>query len=402
MTPDGRFIAYVKSATNTLANPPAVSHGEIYFRDTQSPTTYLLSSDISTNFPSGATYACYNPTISADGQLIVFKANKGGSAASLFRRDQPFRLDVRSEQIALNAATQGWAQVSMDGRFIAYEATDGIRIWDGQTESNRLVLANIEGTAGRSCHSPALSPDGNRTIFLVASNQSSSVYVHDWTSNTTEVAMVTTGGSPVVVSDSTGPLLSDDGRTIVFDSLDAGLATDDTNKAYDVFAWSMDSGVMTIASARQVSLASVTPPAATMRLPNSISANGRSAAVLSSDLISSDKNHFPIVHVRDLSTGVRHFLGQSTNGSRDPVLSADGRYVAYFGSIGYFQPWRSSFSSGLYRLDLLTGAEITVHPAAVFDAGYSNPLLPISISPDGNLVAYSTGQIYIRDTGVIG
>jgi Tol biopolymer transport system component len=90
MTPDGHVVAYVTSATNNLASPPAVSHAEVYVRDTLASTTWRLSAGVSSNFTSGAAYACYNPTISSDGGTVVFKSSDGGSDAAVFHAPHSF------------------------------------------------------------------------------------------------------------------------------------------------------------------------------------------------------------------------------------------------------------------------------------------------------------------------
>lgn len=406
MTPDGRLIAYVKSATNNLLNPTAVSHAEVYVRDTLAATTYRLSTGISSNFTGGSAYACYNPTVSADGSSAVFKANTNGPAAALYRRKQFTTLGVQAELIAVNATTQGWAQVSADGRFVAYEATDGIRVWDGQTTSNRLVMANVVGVGGSVCSQPAISADGNRIVFLVASNGFSAIYTHDWANDGTVLAVVNSGGQPASVNDSAAPLLSENGQTIVFDSLDASLVGDDSNRAYDVFAFALGNGLTTLVTARAATLSSVTPPTASQRVPNSISANGRFVAVASADLFAADTNRFQDVYVRDLATAARHYLGTPTNGTRDPILSADGRYVAYLsaGPESNWRTWGLPYYETVFRRDLLTGAEILVDAPTIRETPLLYEHRPVAISPDGNRVAYVArrfniplAQIWVRD-----
>ncbi len=401
ITPDARFIAFVKSATNNLLNPPATNYSEIYVRDMQSIEPRLISSGVHSNYTGGPAFGCYNPVISADGHYVVFKANNGSPAATLYRSDLQ---STYPEPIAMNAVTQGWAQVSMDGRFVAYQATDGVRVWDGLMASNRLVLANLAGVTGRVCSLPALSADGNRTVFLVASNQTSTVYVHDWSNDTTTPALVKSNGMPVPVNDSVSPLLSDDGRTIVFDSRDALLVSDDANLAYDVFASGVGSGERTLVSARAASLPSGTSPTPSSRWPGSISANGQVEAISTVDLMETDTNRLQDLYARDLRTGAQTFLGQSTNSTSTPSFSADGRYVAYLsGSVDYYAPWVMSQTASVYRRDLLTGEEILIHSPVTLVNYVSLP----AISPDGSRVAFeavsirpfnsSERNIYFRD-----
>ena len=403
MTPDARFIVFAKSAMNNIENPSAVSFGEVFLRDVKGSVTYWLSSGVSSNFNDGPPYVCSSPTISADGRYVVFKSNhtNGLPVALLYRRGNLTQLGVHAELIAANAATQGWAQVSIDGRFVAYEATDGVRVRDGLTASNRLVLANLAGVTGRVCSLPALSADGNRTVFLVASNQISTVYVHDWSNDTTTLALVKSNGMPVPVNDSVSPLLSEDGATIVFDSRDASLVSDDANLAYDVFASGVGSGERTLVSARASSLSSGTAPTPSSRWPGSISANGRVAAISTVDLMEADTNRLQDLYARDLQTGAQTFLGQSTNSTSYPSFSADGRYVAYLSvNMNNYAPWWEQRDSSVYRRDLLTGEELLIHSPAIWDSHFSH----VGISPDGSQVAFvarsfnvAYPNIYLRD-----
>ena len=401
MSPDARLIVFAKSAMYSLGNPSTVSSGEIFLYDFQDSVTFWLSSGVSSNFTGGPTYGCYNPTISADGQSVVFKANNGGAAAALYRRGHPRQMGVHAELLAVNAATQGWAQVSMDGRFVAYQATDGVRVWDGLIASNRLVLANLAGVTGRVCSLPSISADGNRTAFLVASNQISTVYVHDWANDTTTPALVKANGMPVPVNDSVAPLLSEDGGTIVFDSRDASLVSDDANLAYDVFASGVGSGERTLVSARAASLPSGTSPTPSSRWASSISANGRVVAISMADLMEADTNRLQDLYARDLRTGARTFLGQSTNSTSFPSFSADGRYVAYLSvNMNNDAPSQGQRDARVYRRDLLTGEELLIHSPAIWDNHFSH----VGISPDGSQVAFvarpfniTYPNIYLRD-----
>lgn len=84
ITPDARLVAYVKSATNPPANPPRVFNGEIFVWDAQASTTEWIGSGVVNDFTGGTGCACYNPTISASGQHVVFKLYNGSPSAALY------------------------------------------------------------------------------------------------------------------------------------------------------------------------------------------------------------------------------------------------------------------------------------------------------------------------------
>lgn len=401
MTPDGSRIAYAKSATNSLTNPARVSGGEIYLRDFTDDTTWWLSTGVS-NTQIAGTYTCYNPAISANGQAVVFKVNNGGSPTVLYHRTHLATPGINSRIVATNATIQGRAQLSFDGRFVAYEATDGIRVWDGLADSNRLVMANITGA--RTCTQPVISADGNATVFLVASNEFTTLYHHDYANDTTTVAVMKADGLAANVSDSVSPLLAIDGSVIVFDSADDSLVHGDANRAYDVFAWSSGSAQVDLISTRAPERPSLTPPIASFRSLTSISANGQVTAVSAADWSAADTNRSLDLYTRDLVTGQQTFLGTPTNQTSQPVFSANGRFVAYLSTdMRHYAPFVSYQAAHTLRLDLLTGETILIHSNAIWDATAST----LAISPDGNLLAFvdrstlpfgnGNPNIYLRD-----
>lgn len=401
MTPDGSRIAYAKSATNFLTNPARVSGGEIYLRNFSDDTTWWLSTGVS-NTQAANTYICYNPTISANGQAVVFKVNNGGSPTVLYHRTQLTTPGISSRLVASNATIHGWAQLGFDGRFVAYEAIDGIRVWDAQTDSNRLVMANITGA--RTCTQPVISAVGNVTVFLVASNEFTTLYRHDYANDTTTVAAMNAGGAPAIVHDSVAPFLSADGSVNVFDSVDNSLVGGDSNRACDVFACSSAGAVIELISVRASEHPSLTPPVASFRSPTSISANGRAAAISAVDWNAADTNGSFDLYTRDLVTGHQTFLGTPTNQTTQPVFSADGRFIAYLSTyMGYYAPFLGSQTAHVLRRDLLTGETILIHSNATWDTTTSTT----AISPDGNLVAFvdrnslpfgnGNPNIYLRD-----
>jgi len=87
ISPDGRFVVFLSDATNLVAN--AVGSGfHIYLRDLQSATTQLV--DVDTNGVGSTDMAGAVPSLSADGRYVVF----AGPDGSLVALDNNRRLDV--------------------------------------------------------------------------------------------------------------------------------------------------------------------------------------------------------------------------------------------------------------------------------------------------------------------
>jgi Tol biopolymer transport system component len=111
--------------------------------------------------------------------------------------------------------------------------------------------------------------------------------------------------------------------------------------------------------------------------------------------VSNDTNGFPDIFERDLSTGnmfpvsVDSASAFATNqGALEPVISADGRYVA-FGKRAPCNPFTCG-KEDLFRRDLQNRATALVSIRAdVTAAGISSSSAP-SISSDGHLVAFQS------------
>ncbi len=405
MTADGQRIAYTTSATNFTMNVAnAISYGEVYFRDLQTAHTHWVSSGVASNFVSGTPYACYNPSISGDGEMVVFKASSSNSMVNLYRRRNLTALGNYAELIASNASARGMAQVSFDGRFVAYEATDGIRVWDDHTESNRLVMANLSGSLTRTCYQPAFVDDETAISFFVASNGFTTILRHDYTSDTTKSAVSNSEGAPMLFSENPGPLISSDISRVIFDSADDSLVTGDENRASDVFAYSVINREIELVSARTPERPSVTPPVASFRSPTSISANGQIATVSTTDWSQMDTNQALDLYVHRTDAGEEIFLGEAAMYSTQAILNANGRYAAYL-SVPFNSniPWFGPQNVRVIRRDLLTEHSILIHSNAVWSTTTST----VAISPDGNLVAFvdqsslpfgnGNPNIYVRD-----
>jgi Tol biopolymer transport system component len=134
-------------------------------------------------------------------------------------------------------------------------------------------------------------------------------------------------------SESYDPAISDDGRFVVFRSLASNLVPDDTNNDYDVFLYDRHEDTTTRVS-ESTSGAQANGPSG----DPVISGNGRYVAFETEATnlsVKLDRNGYPDIYVHDRFTGQTNRItinndGKQANGySFDPAISADGRYVAF-------------------------------------------------------------------------
>jgi Tol biopolymer transport system component len=246
----------------------------------------------------------------------------------------------------------GSPSISADGRYVAFrsEATNlvagdtnntaDVFVRDrlaGTTERVSLSTAGVQGNNFSGY--PSISADGRIVAFasvatnLVSgdTNQSYDIFVRDRLSGTTERVSVATGGAQGNNS-STYPAISADGNWVVFTSVASNLVAGDTNGASDVFVRDLVS-----ATTERASVATGGAEGNGASGGPVISADGRYVAFLSTatNLVSGDTNGFMDIFVRDRSSGTTERVSVATGGAQensdsfDSWISADGRYVAF-------------------------------------------------------------------------
>jgi Tol biopolymer transport system component len=258
--------------------------------------------------------------------------------------------------VAAFASANGWSgspSISADGRYVAFasgasnlvagdtnRATD-VFVRDLQTETTTRVSVDGDGAQGNeTSYAPSISADGRYVAFvsnarnLVAgdTNARGDVFVRDLQTNDTTRISVDSSGKQGN-SNSGYPSISADGRYVAFESRADNLVADDTNRVLDVFARNLQTNTTT-----RVSLASDGTQGNGTSYAPSISADGRYVAFYSyaSNLVNDDTNGELDVFVRNLQTGITTRVSLDDNGnegnfpSREPSISADGRYVAFF------------------------------------------------------------------------
>src|SRR5213078_1257125 len=216
---------------------------------------------------------------------------------------------------------------------------------DRQTGMTARVSVDSAGTQGNSSsRAPALSADGRFVAFqsdatnLVVgdTNGKTDVFVHDRQTGPTERVSVASGGGRLGTGGSGGffafPSLSADGRLVAFQSDATNLVAGDTNGATDLFVHDRQTG-----TTERVSVASGGRQGNGFSAGPVLSADGRFVAFYSTatNLVAGDTNGATDVFVHDRQTGTTERVSvapggtQGNGSSAGPVLSADGGLVAF-------------------------------------------------------------------------
>lgn len=205
--------------------------------------------------------------------------------------------------------------------------------------------------------------------------------------------------------DSDSPVLSQDGRYVAFHSRASNLVTNsDSNADYDVFLWdSQDNSVVLVSRAADGA------SGAGMSFAPQISANGRvvSFASLATNLVSNDTNGTIDAFARDLELETSYLASINTNGFSGngscglPVLSADGRYVAFLSAASDLVTNDFNSVNDAFVRDLQTGVTKLVSVNTAGTDGGSGASYGPAISSNGRYVAFSslaTNLVAVADT----
>src|SRR5438132_1108786 len=292
---------------------------------------------------------------------------------------------------------------ALGGRSAGAQTTVRVSVASDGTEGNDVSLGS------------ALSADGRFVAFdsaatdLVAgdTNGVSDVFVHDRQTGTTERVSVASDGAQGngrsgLVTFAFPPALSADGRFVAFVSAAANLVASDTNGATDVFVHDRQTG-----TTERVSVASDGTESNAANVGPSLSADGRfvAAPALSADgrfvafdsdaanLVAGDTNGATDVFVHDRQTGTTERVSVASGGSQGngsnagPVLSADGRFVAFHGTASNLVGGDTNGTTDVFVHDRQTGTTERMSVASGGTQG-NGPSSGAALSADGSLVAF--------------
>jgi Tol biopolymer transport system component len=396
---------------------------------------------INTDTTAGGNYSL----TSADGRYMVFQSNSGDLVTGIRDANQ-YAFDVfvrdrlagttRCVSLTPAGATGNGAsynpQISADGRYVVFEsrATDlvpgfvdrngfgqDIYVRDLQTNTTRLVSGNAAGTGGgnkESRHS-FLSADGRFVAFasdaddLVAHDTNSlmrrtDVFLRNLQTNTTTLISINAAGTDSSNGVSRRPVLSPDGRYVAFESSASNLVTgiSDFNFVTDVFVRDLQTGTTVLASTNHTGAAAGNDTSFNPVL----SANGQVVAFESfaSNLVAHDTNrNTRDIFVRDLTRSSPTLVsvrfdgsGSGNSGAFAPVLSADGRFVAFDSLANNLVPNDNDGTSesianmDVFVRDVQMGITSLISAAADGLGSGNHASSSATISADGRYVAYES------------
>ena len=249
----------------------------------------------------------------------------------------------------------------------------------GRTEA----LPSETALGASSGPSVSVSADGRFVAFTsnarnLASNYTNiyrGIFVRDLLGETNVLVSVDTNGLAGADGTSAEPVISANGRYVVFTSTADNLAVGDANRAQDVYMRDLQNGSTSLVSVNTNSLGSGNGRSYSAR----ISADARYVLFRSraSNLAAGSSMAYENLIWRDMQAGVTHNV--TPNGASDFAMTSDGRFVAFGGTNANAYVWDSQLPGMVYTNNT-PGVSI------------------IAISADGNrIAAEAASQILISD-----
>ena len=246
------------------------------------------------------------------------------------------------------------------------------------------------GVGEDGSYRPAVSAGGRYISFtsyaenLVAgdANRDIDIFVRDTVTGQTRLVSAAADGTQGNGSSGWVSSISLDGRYVAFESWASNLVPGDTNNKCDIFVKDMETGYIS-----RVSVASGGAEGNGDSRNPAISADGRYVAFESnaSNLVPGDTNGAGDIFVHDRLTGVTKRV--SVN-SGSPSINADGRYVAYQSLASNLISGDTNGMQDIFLHDLQTGSTTIISKrGGTLANGHSfNP----SVSADGRYISFES------------
>jgi len=364
---DGRYVIFTSSADNLVVGDTN-NASDIFVRDLQANSTVLVSVGVSGVGPGNR--ASYSPIASANGRRVLFRSKAGNlgpgtfssGTENLFLRD----LDLaKTFTVTTNGVSPIAVAITPDGQFVCHASTmvgRTMSVWSFEGERQVYSQGNYAPSV------LGISPDGTRLAYSEALINGP-ITVVDLASNTkTTIANYKASSRPALK-------FSSDGRFLTYT---ATVTNIDQVFLYD-FAANANLQIS------RTSLGSLSPNG-NCRSPV-ISPDGQFVAYCSdaTNIVPGDNNGAQDIFVYYRPTGTTTRVTSSCFADRssdqlslNPVISGDGRILAFESWASDLTPQSLGASSGIYAVALypvfsasLTAATVPGQPLII-----SWPVLP--------------------------
>lgn len=436
ITPDGRWVAFLWQSEAPRTNG-AHYGSEVFVRDLPSGATHWASAQAAGFFPEPTATVAWIPVLSADGRYLAFKIASAKTVLVARRelatgRTQLIDSNHVSDRVFYELGSSltdfSGPQISANGEIVAYTRASAppyrtesqVYVWDGLAAASRCVSLNGAGTAPGNQDSVALtlSADGRTVVFAslatdLVTNAVPGVmqlYARDLTTERTKRVCADYLVAPSVKSDFALPALSGDGRWVAWNATAHPLAPKDDSSRQNACVQDLATDTLELVSRGDHSLASATAHGPSGRAVKGVSADGRYVVFtsLAGNLVFHDTNGVADVFRRDLITETtalvsvnRAGIGGGNGASLTPVMSAEGRWIAFASYASDLAGNDTNNALDVYVRDLDAGTNLLV--SECYD--HSGPGNSWSdspwISPEARFVVFRSGATNLLPGAVL-
>jgi Tol biopolymer transport system component len=428
MTPDGRYVAFVSSASDLVAGD---TNGipDIFVRDLQLGKTMLVSAGAtSTDASSPFSGSSESPEITPDGRYVVFYSTATNLVPGVTTTGEIYVTDLTGGTTAWASAPARTlfqlllgtanvisynASISANGRYAAFEVSSNgsvgasaqgiILRYDLVSRLTDVVdtNANVPYLPFNLIHTLAMTPDGQFIAFVGNENGSSgtttAIYLWDGGS---DIATLVSGDLEGNVPANTLcdlPAISDDAQSVAFISNATNLTANTLTGDFHVYVSDRQAGVTRLLDMDTNGLGMGVNPT----MVPALSADGHAVAFDAANLLNDNRRQNDDVFASGVSANSTELISV-----HDPVLatvspnglsgytsfsvSTNSRLVAFFSDADNLAPFDTNGCRDVFVRDRLLGTNllVSVDSNGVFSAdGISTEP---SISGDGRYVVFTS------------
>jgi hypothetical protein len=346
---DGRYVAFSSAASNLLSGDTGGLR-DVFVVDR---TTFNVSRASTNTGNAQGNGDSDMVSMSANGTFIVFRskassltAGDSNAIADIFVKDRStgftYRVSTPSGGGVMTGSAVASPSVSNDGNLVVFGASDGnlvagdsngkldIFAKNRSTDTTTFVSSSAGGAIGDGDSTQAmLSDDGTRVAFVSAATN----FAADDTNGVADIYVKTLAGGAIVRASSTAagapgnaassaPSISADGRFIAFASAASNLVAGDSNGNIDIFVKDLNDASITRVN---TSAAGTQGTGGDCGTP-SLSSDGRYVGFVcaQTDLLPGDTNALADAFVKDRQTGAITRLSLGATGVQANAASATG------------------------------------------------------------------------------
>ena len=428
MTPDGRYVAFVSTATNLVAGDTN-SIPDIFVRDLQTQTTTLVSVGAVSTSASTPTGSSESPVITPDGRYVAFYSTASNLVTSVKTTGEVFVRDlvggntlwastnarpVMQSVIRSSNVVAYNQRISDDGQFVAFETSTNTLV--SSSAPGAILRYNLQNGMTDVVHTNAyavwsafddnrgldMTPDGRFIVFVAnltgGSESNTAIYVWDAQTGTNTLVSADLSNAFPASGIYDLPTIDSSGRYVAFLSSATNLTSDALAGAFHLYRRDTLANTTKLVDADTngvgVGVGPTTVP--------SLSSDGGLIAFECADggLVANDRNHDYDTFVRDLQSDTTELISahhpvlssQTPNGSSlitSTCVSSNGLYVAFASDADNLVSNDTNGYRDVFVRDVMAGSTILVsaNTNGLTGAGMSSEPL---ISSDGRYVAFTS------------